>query len=134
MANATPRITPYLLYEDLGGALDWLAKAFGFRELLRHAGPDGKAIHAEMQLGDDGRILMGYPGPQYRNPKHIGHRTHNLYVRVDDVDKLFERAVQAGAVVIEEPADQPYGERRCGMDDPEGHRWYFAQPIAASAR
>jgi PhnB protein len=131
MANA---IIPYLLYEDLGGALDWLAKAFGLRELLRHAGADGKALHAEMQLGDDGRILMGYPGPQYQNPKHSGHRTHNLYVYVDDVDKLFARAVQAGAVVIEQPADQPYGERRCGMDDPEGHRWYFAQPLAPAAK
>ncbi len=132
MSVPTPRITPYLLYEDLGGALEWLAKAFGFRELLRH-GPDGKPTHAEMQLGEDGRIMMGHPGPQYRNPLHIGHRTHNLYVRVEDVDTLFERARQAGAVVIETPADQPYGERRCAVDDPEGHRWYFAQPIATRA-
>lgn len=128
MANAT--ITPYLLYEDLGSAVDWLARAFGFREILRHAGPDGKAIHAEMQLGEDGRIMMGHPGAQYRNPRHLGHRTHNLYVRVADVDNVFERAVHAGAAIVEEPADQPYGERRCGVDDPEGHRWYFAQPIA----
>lgn len=131
MTNAT--ITPYLLYEDLGAAVDWLARAFGFREILRHAGPDGKPVHAEMELGADGRILMGHPGADYRNPKHIGHRTHNLYVRVEDVDQLFERAVRAGAVVVEKPADQSYGERRCGVDDPEGHRWYFAQPIAPRA-
>lgn len=131
MANAT--ITPYLLYEDLGAAVDWLARAFGFRETLRHAGPDGKPVHAEMELGSDGRILMGHPGADYRNPKHSGHRTHNLYVRVEDVDQLFERAVRAGAVVVEKPADQSYGERRCGVDDPEGHRWYFAQPIAPRA-
>lgn len=41
----------------------------------------------------------------------------------------FERAVQAGAVVLEKPADQPYGHRRYGVEDPEGHRWFFAQPI-----
>lgn len=128
MANAT--IIPYLLYEDLGASLDWLARAFGFREILRHAGPDGKPVHAEMELGTGGRILMGHPGADYRNPKHIGHRTHNLYVYVEDVDRLYENAVRAGAVVVEKPADQPYGERRCGVDDPEGHRWYFAHPLA----
>jgi len=130
MAYATPRITPYLLYEDLGGALEWLAKAFGFREILRHGGADGKAVHAEMTLGEDGVLLMGYPGPQYRNPKRLGQVTQNLYVRVEDVDELFDRAVQAGAVVLEKPADQPYGDRRCGVEDPEGHRWYFAQTIS----
>lgn len=129
MANAT--ITPYLLYEDLGAALDWLARAFGCREILRHAGPDGKPVHAEMELDEGARILMGHPGPQYRNPKHLGHRTFNLYVRVEDVEKLFERAVRAGAEVVEQPADQAYGERRCGVDDPEGHRWYFAHPLTA---
>lgn len=130
MSHSTPRITPYLLYEDLGGALDWLAKAFGLRERLRHAGPDGKPVHAEMTLGDDGVILMGCPGPQYRNPKRLGQHTQNLYVRVDDdLDGHFERAVHAGAVVLEKPTDQPYGDRRYGVEDPEGHRWYFAQSI-----
>ena len=129
MSYTTPRITPYLLYEDLDGALEWLAKAFGFRERMRHAGPDGKAMHAEMQLGDDGVIMMGHPGPKYRNPKHIGEVTQNLYVRVDALDKHFERAVQAGAVVLEKPADQPYGDRRYGVEDPEGHCCYFAETI-----
>jgi PhnB protein len=128
MANAT--ITPYLVYEELGAALEWLARAFGCREILRHAGPDGRPVHAEMELGEGGRILMGHPGPEYRNPRHIGHRTFNLYVHVEDVDKLFERAVQAGAEVVEKPADQDYGERRCAVDDLEGHRWYFAHPLA----
>jgi PhnB protein len=129
MSDLTPRITPYLLYEDLGAALDWLAKAFGLCERLRHAGADGKPVHAEMTLGTDGLILMGCPGPQYRNPKRLGQATQNLYVRVDDVDSLFRRAAEAGAVILEKPADQPYGERRCGVEDPEGHRWYFAQAI-----
>ncbi len=129
MSDLTPRITPYLLYEDLGGALDWLAKAFGLRERLRHAGPDGKPVHAEMTLGTDGLILMGCPGPQYRNPKRLGQATQNLYVRVDDLDRHFERAVHLGAVVLEKPTDQPYGDRRYGVEDPEGHRWYFAQAI-----
>jgi PhnB protein len=129
MSQATPRITPYLLYEDLSGAMAWLAKAFGLQERMRLAGPDGAPRHAEMTFGGDGVVLVGWPGPQYRNPKRLGGVTQNLYVHVDDVDSLFQHAVEAGAVVLEKPADQPYGERRCGVEDPEGHRWYFAQVL-----
>ena len=127
---STPRICPYLLYADLDSALQWLAKAFGLRERSRNAGADGNPVHAEMALEeDDGLILMGCPGPGYQNPKKLGHITQYLYIAVDDVDKHFERAARAGAVVFEKPADQPYGHRRYGAEDPEGHRWYFAQPI-----
>jgi len=125
-ANA---VTPYLLYADLEGAIDWLTKAFGLREILRHGGPDNKARHAEMALGENGVILMGWPGPGYRSPKQLGQVTQHLYVRIDDVDVLFERATKAGAIVLETPADQAYGDRRCGLEDPEGHRWYFAHEI-----
>ena len=128
MAYSTPRITPYLLYEDLGGALEWLAKAFGFQ--LRHPLPSGTVTHAEMEF-EGAVIMMGHPGPQYRNPKHLGEATQNLYVRVEDIDRHFERALRAGAVVLERPADQPYGDRRYGVEDPEGHRWYFAQSTSS---
>ena len=62
------RITPYLLYEDVAGAMAWLAKTFGFTERMRLAGPDGMIAHAEMVLAD-GVVMMGCPGPTYRNPK-----------------------------------------------------------------
>jgi PhnB protein len=133
MKDTPPRVTPYLLYEDLEGAMDWLAKAFGFRERLRHPGPDGKLMHAEMQVGDDGVIMMGQLGPHYLNPKHLGQHTHNVYVRVEELDKHFERAVKAGATVLEKPTNRPYGDRRYGVEDPEGHRWYFAQSISGAS-
>ncbi len=123
-----PRITPYLLYEDVASVLEWLAKAFGFRERMRLPGPDGKITHAEMELAD-GVIMMGCPGPEYQNPKRLGHVTQNLYVYVDDVDKHFEQAKKAGATILEEPQDQFYGDRRYGAADPEGHHWYFAQHV-----
>jgi uncharacterized glyoxalase superfamily protein PhnB len=129
MSHPTQRITPYLLYQDLPGALEWLAKAFGFRERLRHAGPDGALRHAEMTLEEDGLVMMGWPGPQFQNPKRLGQVTQNLFVRVDDVDAYFERAVRAGAAVLERPSDHPSGDRRCAVEDPEGHRWYFAARI-----
>ncbi len=129
MPNTTNSITTYLHYADLEAAMEWLAKAFGMRELMRQSGPDKKARHAELALGETGVVMVGWPGPGYRTPKQLGQVTHNVYARVDDVDALFERATKAGATVLERPADQPYGERRCGLEDPEGHRWYFAQPL-----
>jgi PhnB protein len=123
-----PRITPYLLYEDVESALAWLAEAFGFRERLRLAGPDGKIAHAEIELAD-GVVMLGCPGPEYRNPKRLGSVTQNNYVYVDDVDKHFERAKRAGAKILAEPADQFYGDRRYGAEDVEGHHWYFAQHV-----
>ena len=122
------RITPYLLYEDVDGALEWLTGAFGFKERMRIPGADGKTVHAEMEFVD-GIIMMGCPGPQYQNPKRAGHVTQNLYVYVDDVDKHFETARKAGATILEEPKDQFYGDRRYGAVDLEGHHWYFAQHV-----
>jgi PhnB protein len=131
-AYTTPTVTPYLLYEDLRAAWEWLEKAFGFR--LRHPIPTGKISHVEMAVGDDGVILMGCPASEYQNPKRLGtHRTQYLYVRVTDLDEHFARAIAAGGIVIEAPADQPYGDRRCAVEDPEGHQWYFAQSIGGAA-
>jgi PhnB protein len=127
-------ITPYLLYEDVAGALKFLAQAFGFRKYGEQmSGPDGKLNHAAMKLGDD-VIMMGYPGPKYKNPKRLGHATQSLYINVDDVDQHFERARKAGATILEEPQNTFYGHRRYGAEDPEGHQWYFAQEIKTTQK
>jgi uncharacterized glyoxalase superfamily protein PhnB len=127
-------ITPYLFYEDVAGALKFLSKAFGFKKTgPTMKGPDGKLNHAAAASGGD-LIMMGYPGKKYKNPKRLGHVTQNLYVNVDDVDKHFARAKKAGAKILEEPADQFYGHRRYGAEDPEGHQWYFAQEIAKKTK
>ena len=123
-----PRVTPYLYYEDVAAALDWLARAFGLRERVRMPGPDGKIGHAEMELAD-GVVMMGRPGPDYKNPKRLGQVTQSLYVYVDDVDKHFRQAKEAGAKIVADPVDQFYGDRNYAADDPEGHRWYFAQHV-----
>ena len=123
-----PRITPYLLYADVDAALDWLTKAFGFRERLRLPGPDGKANHAEMELRD-GVVMMGNPGADYKNPKAVGHATQLVFVYVDDVDKHFERAKAAGATILAELEDKFYGDRTYNAEDPEGHQWTFAQRV-----
>jgi len=123
-----PQITPYLLYEDLDATLDWLTRAFGLTEDVRMKGPDGKANHAEVRLGA-GVVMMGHPGPDYKNPKHLGGATQLVYVYVDDVDKHFAAAKAAGAHILSEPADQFYGDRMYAAEDPEGHQWSFAQHV-----
>ena len=126
--ESTPRVTPYLYYQDVAGALRFLSDAFGFRERLRMPGPDGAIAHAEMTLGD-GLVMMGCPSKDYRNPKRLGATTQSLYVYVDDVDAHFARAKKAGAKIIDEPEDQFYGDRRYGAEDPEGHHWFFATHV-----
>jgi uncharacterized glyoxalase superfamily protein PhnB len=123
-----PRVAPYLLYEDVAAALEWLSRAFGFRERVRIPGPDGKPSHAEMEIAD-GVVMMGHPGPEYRNPKRLGQTTGFVHVYVADVDAHYRRAKEAGAKIIEAPADQFYGDRRYGAEDPEGHQWYFATHV-----
>ncbi|HVF78101.1 MAG TPA: VOC family protein [Solirubrobacteraceae bacterium] len=129
----TITITPYLLYADVDAALAFLARAFGFEEVLRHPGPDGRVNHAEARLGDD-HVYLGDPsgaGHEYRNPATLGSPTVLVIVDgLEDVDALCERAREAGAQITEEPADQGYGERRFGATDPEGHKWFFSQKIA----
>lgn len=66
-AYAYPRITPYLLYEDVPAALEWLSRAFGFRERLRFSGKDGTVNHAEIELGD-AVIMLGDPGRETGTP------------------------------------------------------------------
>jgi uncharacterized glyoxalase superfamily protein PhnB len=121
-------ITPYLLYEDGEAAINFLTRAFGFREVDRQTGAAG-GLHAELELGPGGgRIYLGQPPGDYRNPAIVG-RTSSLYVFVNDVDAHHNRALVAGAQVTEELNDLPFGHRRYGCVDPQGHEWFFAQPI-----
>lgn len=132
--NIDMTITPYLYYEDVNTALEWLAKAFGFkRSGAAVAGPGGKVTHAATRLGE-GTIMMGAPGAKYKNPRRLGQATQSLYVMVGDADKHFARARKAGGKILEEPADTEYGHRRYGIEDPEGHEWYFARELKAKAR
>lgn len=123
-----PRITAMIYYEDVAGALDWLTRAFGFRERLRMPGPDGSIMHAEMELAD-GVIMLGRPEETYRNPNRLGGVTQSLYVYVDDVDEHFRRAKAAGATIHSELKDEFWGDRLYGAADPEGHHWHFAQCV-----
>jgi PhnB protein len=95
---------------------------------LRFEDEEGTVNHAEMRLGGES-IMLGDPGPDYRNPKRLGQVTMQVHVYVDEVDAHFERAKAAGAEIRSEPEDQAYGDRRYDAKDPEGHLWSFAQHV-----
>ena len=127
-------ITPYLFYEDVDAAVDWLAKAFGFKECgKRIHGPDGKSNHAAIKLKGN-VVMMGCPGPKYKCPTRLGHATQCMHILVNDVDERFERAKEMGATILQAPEDKFYGQRTFGAADPEGHQWFFAQTISKKRR
>ena len=122
------RVTPYLLYDDADAALRWLGDAFGLvqRQVFRDDG--GRVVHAEMTY--EGEVIMlASPGDGYKNPATQGGATVLIHLYVDDVDKHHEIAKAAGAKITSELADQEYGDRSYGAEDPEGHSWYFAQHV-----
>jgi uncharacterized glyoxalase superfamily protein PhnB len=121
-------VTPYLLYEDGEAAIEFATRAFGFREVDRATGAAG-GLHAELETQLGGRIYLGEPSTGFRNPADVG-ATSQVYVLVDDADVHYEQAMGAGATIIEEPNDLPYGHRRYGCVDPQGHEWFFAHVIA----
>ena len=121
-------VTPYLLYEDGAAAIDFLSRTFGFREVDRSTGSAG-GMHAELEVTRaGGRVYLGQPTGDFRNPATVG-ATVSVYVIVDEVDAHFERARAAGAQITEEPNDLPFGHRRYGCVDPQGHEWFFASLI-----
>lgn len=123
----TATIVPIRIYEDVGQAIDWLCRVFGFAERLR-AERNGIIGHAQLAVAE-GAIMLGRQGGPYRAP-HGDEVTAYVHVAVDDVDKHFERAKQCGASVVQPPTDMPFGVRQYTAKDHAGHWWTFSQNIA----
>lgn len=122
--------TPYLCCKEAARMLDFYQKAFGAQELFRMPAPDGKIGHAEMQIGG-GRIMLSdeYPDFGALSPLSVGGTPVAIMIYVENVDALVERAVAAGAKVLQPVQDQFYGDRSCKLQDPSGHVWVFATHI-----
>ena len=118
---------PYLYFDDVSGAIQWLTRAFGFAERLKLQLPNGYVAHAELELGG-AVVMLGGLGRKNAGPPPARVRS-GVYVFVDDVDAHCETARAAGAAILEEPEDQPFGDRIYLAIDPEGHEWYFAQHL-----
>jgi uncharacterized glyoxalase superfamily protein PhnB len=116
-------IYPVLKYDDAPAAIDFLERAFGFERLQVHESEAGKIAHAELRLGED-LIGLSSTGAGDTVYEQCAHRTV-VYVAVDEVDSLHERARDAGAEIVLEPTDQDYGSRDFSARDPEGNIWSF---------
>ena len=138
MSKAYPAVIPMIAYENGPRAMDWLARAFGFRERARMLGQDGRLTHGEMEAGD-GLIMLATPSPQYQAPKRhreaceivarwseVPYIIDGVLVYVDDVAAHFERAKAAGAEMLS-PVEEGGEGKRYRVEDLEGHRWMFMQ-------
>jgi PhnB protein len=130
-ASAIPEglrsVTPYLHPRGTARFIGFLQKAFGAEELDRFRSPDGVIQHAKIRIGNSIVEMSEAHGPYQPMPPQF-------YLSVPDVDTHYEKALQAGAISIQAPADQPYGARTAAVTDPFGNVWYIATPIAEAAK
>jgi len=120
-------VTPYLILSGAGDAIAFYKKALGAEEVMRLADPGGKVHHAEINIGDS-RVMLAdeHPEIQALSPKTVGGSPVSIHLYVEDVDRAVERAVAAGAKLVRPVADQFYGDRVGGIEDPFGYRWFIA--------
>jgi uncharacterized glyoxalase superfamily protein PhnB len=125
-----------VFYRDPRAALAWLEAAFGFERSMVVSDVDGKLVHSEMRFGECTIIVDSEWADHVASPASVsGKNTQSVYVRLKDgLDAHCEQARAAGADIIQEPADQFYGERQYRARDPEGHVWTFTQPIRSVSR
>jgi PhnB protein len=123
-------VTPYLIVNGAARALDFYRKAFGAKEQVRMPGPDGKVMHAEIQIGDS-KVMLADEFPQMgaKSPQSIGGTPVGICLYVAKVDAVYEQAVAAGAKVERPLQDQFYGDRSGTVIDPFGHKWTIATHI-----
>ncbi len=119
--------TPYLIIKDAARAIEFYKKAFGATELMRHADPSGKVMHAEIKIGNS-PIMIGSEFPQMgvRSPESFGGSPVSIFLYVEDVDALASQAIAAGAKVLMPVQDQFWGDRYGKLVDPFGHIWDVA--------
>jgi PhnB protein len=122
-------ITPQLVFDGAAHAIDWYKRALGAEEKARAVGPDGKIMHAELQIGSS-RFMLNDAMGGGKSAKAYGGSPISLWVYVQDCDALFNRAVAAGAQVAPGPmgqlSDQFWGDRTGTFTDPYGYQWTIA--------
>jgi len=123
-------VTPYLAVDDATEAIEYYTKAFGAKERVRMETPDGKVGHAELEIGDS-LVMLSDPFPQAstKPPNELSGTSVSVFMYVEDVDAVVKQAVDAGATVTMEVADQFWGDRFGSVKDPFGHSWSIATHV-----
>ncbi|MGH7481278.1 MAG: VOC family protein [Longimicrobiales bacterium] len=115
-------VTPYLVVADAGALIEFLKRAFGAVERHRTDTPDGRVMHAEVEIGDS-IVMLGEAGGEWQPMPSV------LHLYVTDTDAVYARAIEAGATALREPEDQFYGDRSGGVQDPAGNQWWIATHV-----
>ena len=123
-------VTPYLIVTGAASALDYYKMAFDAQEIMRMPGPNGKIVHAEIQIGSS-RIMLADESPEmgHKSPQTLGGSGTGLMLYVTDVDDTFQRAVSGGGKVVRDVQNQFYGDRSGTLTDPFGHSWTIATHV-----
>jgi PhnB protein len=123
-------LTTYLAVDDAAEAIEFYKRAFGAKENVRMPAPDGRIGHAELEIGDS-RIMLSDPFPQSstRPPQELGGASASVFMYVEDVDAVVQKAADEGATVTMEVADQFWGDRFGTITDPFGHVWAIATHV-----
>jgi PhnB protein len=124
-------ITPHLTVRGVDKAVKFYEKAFGAAELYRNVAPDGKSVmHVELLLGDS-RFFLHDEFPEHGQLSPLGGQATGvvLHLYVEDVDHLYEQAVEAGVTVLMPLQNCFWGDRYAIVVDPFGHRWSMATRI-----
>jgi len=123
-------LTPYIIVDGAARAIDFYKRAFGATETMRMPAPNGRIGHAEVRIGDSAIMLADeHPEMGAQGPRHYKGSPVSLLLYVTDVDATVKRAVEAGAKIKRPVADQFYGDRTGGLEDPFGHQWWIATHI-----
>ena len=123
-------VTPYLILKDAAKAIAFYLNALGATEAMRLADPSGKVMHAEIRVNGSPIMLADeFPEMGFRSPETIGGSPVSIHLYVEDVNAFVDRAVKAGAKLTRPVADQFYGERSGGFQDPFGHVWHVATRV-----
>jgi len=117
-------LTPFLVVDGAARAIEFYGAVFGAALVSRTDGPDGSVPHAELNFGT-GRLQLGDPSPKLglTAPEITGNVSHSTMIYCGDIDAAYQRAINAGATSIEEPATFVTGDRFGVVMDPFGHRW-----------
>jgi PhnB protein len=125
-----PQITPYLIVDGADRAIDYYKQVFGFTERMRMDAPEGRVGHCELAIGDSMIMLAdAFPEMGILAPAQTGGSPVTISVYVEDVDAVFDKAVQLGAKPLRPVENQFYGDRSGQLEDPFGHRWSVASHV-----
>jgi PhnB protein len=123
-------VTAHLVVPDASEAAAWYRRAFGAEEQSRVPLPGGSVMTVELRFGDSTvHLASEFPDAGILSPRSIGGTATVLQLSTSDADALWQQALEAGATVHHELADQFWGDRHGQLTDPYGHRWNIAQHL-----